>query len=563
MKSVLDSVSARSARVCPRQRMRAALSTLALAMVSSPVLLAQHEKAAPEAAGQPPAPKYAFEWGGVYPLPAGLTDLVIQPGPDASIDIALVPVTDNSDAAFDAAVAAAVRVFAGEAKTVQPGEEIDPGSHFYQLKVEGTSEMRFLVRAATAGRFALFTQHFADEFQTIFVAGGQKIYPQAARNFRDRFGQIVIQPSAMEAFGIKLEPAGLHTLVPAFTAPARVAFNTERMAYIGSAVVGRVAVLPVRQGDVVKTGDTVLVVDSPELGQAQSDYLQKRTLAETAAPIVELSRSSLDRAKGLFDKSQGISLTEVQKRQADHQMAESALQNARAALIGSLNRLQLLGMNEAEIKALTDTGTITPRYTVRAPMNGRVIRRDITLGQLVGPDRDALLVVADLSTLWVLVDVPERHLQDAAVGSPARITLAALPGTSFEGGISFLSADLDEGTRTTQARVEVDNADGRLRPGMFARAEILGKQAIAKEARNPGVLAVPESTIQMIEGKPVVFVPFAEKPNTYLKRPVTIGTAVSGMVPVLHGLREGEVIVLTGTFLLKAELGKSSAKHEH
>jgi len=561
MKTVLDSQSSR-AGARPRLLTRISLSTLLWIMVGSRVLLAQHEKDVPEAT-EPPTAKYAFEWGGLYPLPAGLTDLVIQPGPDASIDIALVPVTDNSDAAFDAAVAAAVRVFAGEPKPMQPGAEITPGPHFYQLRVEGTAEMRFHVRAATAGRFALFTQHFADEFQTIFLATGKKIYPEAARNFRDRFGQIVIQPSAMEAFGIKLEPAGLHTLVPAFTAPARVAFNTERMAYIGSAVVGRVAVLPVRQGDLVKTGDTVLVVDSPELGQAQSDYLQKRTLAETAAPIVDLARSALDRAKSLFDKSQGISLTEVQKRQADHQMAESALVNARAALIGSLNRLQLLGMNEAEIKALSDTGTITPRYTVRAPMNGRVIRRDITLGQLVGPDRDALLVVADLSTLWVLVDVPERHLKDAAMGSPARITVAALPGKSFAGDVSFLSADLDESTRTTQARVEVDNADGSLRPGMFAQAEILDEQAVATDAHSPGVLAVPESTIQRIEGKPVVFVPFAEKPNTYLKRPVTIGMAVGGMVPVLHGLREGEVIVLTGTFLLKAELGKSSAKHEH
>lgn len=561
MKTVLDSQS-RCAGARPRLLTRIALSTLAWILVESPVLLAQHEKDVPEAIEQPAA-KYAFEWGGVYLLPAGLTDLVIQPGPDASIDIALVPVTDNSDAAFDAAVAAAVRVFAGEAKPVQPGEEIAPGSHFYQLRVEGTAEMRFHARAATAGRFALFTQHFADEFQTIFLAGGKKIYPEAARNFRDRFGQIVIQPSAIEAFGIKLGPAGLHTLVPAFTAPARVGFNTERMAYIGSAVVGRVAAMPVRQGDLVKTGDTVLVVDSPELGQAQSDYLQKRTLAETAAPIVDLARSALDRAKSLFDKSQGISLTEVQKRQADYQTAESALLNARAALLGALNRLQLLGMNEAEIKALADTGTITPRYTVRAPMNGRVIRRGITLGQLVGPDRDALLVVADLSTLWVLVDVPERHLKDAAVGSPTRITVAALPGTSFAGDVSFLSADLDEGTRTTQARIEVDNTDGRLRPGMFAQAEILDEQALAKDAQSPGVLAVPESTIQRIEGKPVVFVPFAEKPNTYLKRPVTIGMPVGGMVPVLHGLREGEVIVLTGTFLLKAELGKSSAKHEH
>jgi len=196
-------------------------------------------------------------------------------------------------------------------------------------------------------------------------------------------------------------------------------------------------------------------------------------------------------------------------------------------------------------------------------MNGRVIRRDVTLGQLVSPDRDDLLAVADLTTLWVLVDVPELQLRDVAVGSPARVTLAALPGTTFDGGVSFISADLNEATRTAQVRIEVDNPDGRLRPGMFAQAEILQKAPVVPGTQNLGVLAVPESSVQNIEGKPVVFVPMNDKPNTYLKRPVTVGTAVGGMLPVIYGLREGESIVLTGTFLLKAELGKSSAKHEH
>lgn len=423
--------------------------------------------------------------------------------------------------------------------------------------------MRFRVRTAKAGRYALFTQHFADEFQTIFVAGGEKVFPQAMRNFVDRFGQIVILPTAVKAFGVKLEPAAVRTLVPSFSAPARVAYNTERMAHIGSAVVGRVAALPVRQGDAVKEGDTLLVVDSPELGEAQSDYVQKRTMAQAAAPIVDFARNAAERAKKLYDESEGISLTEVQKRLAEQQIAESALLNARAAMTGASNRLQLLGMTEDEIKALGETGTITPRYTVRAPIGGQVIRRDVTLGELVRPDRDSLLVVADTSRLWVLVDVPEMRLREVAVGSTARITVAAFPGETFEGTVSFISADLNEATRTAQVRVEVDNARGLLRPGLFARAEIVGAPGGADGQASAAMLAVPESAIQTIEGKPVVFVPFTEKPDTFLKRPVTLGEPVGGMLPVLYGLREGEPIVIAASFILKAQLGKSSAKHEH
>ena len=561
-----------AARTSPRPRSYLAIAVLAIAMTSNHAA-AQHagpddhagEKGAAGAVADTHEEESPFEWGGVYELPAGVTDLVIQPGPDASIDIALVPVADGSDAAFATAATEATRIFAGVVKPVQPGEEFTPGPQFYQLRVEGTEQMRFKVRAAKAGRYALFTQHFADEFQTIFVTGegGQKVFPQAMRNFVDRFGQIVILPTAVAAFGVKMEQATVHTLVPSFTAPARVAYNTERMAHIGSAVVGRVKSLPVRQGDAVKEGDTMLVVDSPELGEAQSDYVQKRTMAQAAAPIVELAKNAAERAKKLYDESEGISLTEVQRRLAEQQTAESALLNARAAMTGAANRLQLLGMTEAEIKALAETGAIMPQYTVRAPIAGRVIRRDVTLGELVRPDRDSLLVVADTSTLWVLVDVPEMRLKDVAVGATARITLAAFPGDAFEGKVSFISADLNEGTRTAQVRIEVDNAKGLLRPGMFAQAEITGVATNADGGKSTAVLAVPESAIQTIEGKPVVFVPFAEKPDTFLKRPVTVGESVGGMRPVLYGLREGETIVVAASFILKAQLGKSSAKHEH
>lgn len=563
MTTTSDSSLLLTSRTSSRVLVLAAFAVLGLTLTANHAAAQHAGEAKPLAAASEEAEKSPFEWGGVYELPAGVTDLVIQPGPDASIDIALVPVADGSDSAFATAATEATRIFSGVAKPVQPGEEFAPGSQFHQLLVEGTGEMRFKVRAAKAGRYALFTQHFADEFQTIFMAGGQKVFPQAMRNFVDRFGQIVILPTAITAFGVKMEQATVHTLVPSFTAPARVAYNTERMAHIGSAVVGRVKSLPVRQGDAVKEGDTLLVVDSPELGEAQSEYVQKRTMAQAAAPIVELAKSAAERAKKLYDESEGISLTEVQKRLAEQQSAESALLNARAAMSGAANRLQLLGMTEAEIKALAETGTITPKYTIRAPIAGRVIRRDVTLGELVRPDRDSLLVVADTSTLWVLVDVPEMRLKDVAVGATARIAMAAFPGESFEGKVSFISADLNEGTRTAQIRVEVDNAKGILRPGMFAKAEIVGTDTGADGVKSTAVLAVPESAIQTIEGKPVVFVPFTDKPDTFLKRPVTVGESVGGMLPVLYGLREGEPIVVAASFILKAQLGKSSAKHEH
>jgi cobalt-zinc-cadmium efflux system membrane fusion protein len=120
---------------------------------------------------------------------------------------------------------------------------------------------------------------------------------------------------------------------------------------------------------------------------------------------------------------------------------------------------------------------------------------------------------------------------------------------------------VDPTTRTAQVRIEVPVAELGLRPGMFAQAEIveMGSDLLTPAA----IVAVPEGAIQTVEGSPAVFVPVADEPNTYEKRAVTIGRAVGGMVALFSGLVEGELFVSAGTFILKAELGKGAAAHEH
>lgn len=373
-------------------------------------------------------------------------------------------------------------------------------------------------------------------------------------------GVVEIHPSAAEAFGVRVEPATRRTLAPTFTAPARLAFNSEQMAHIGSAVVGRVAEMPVRLGDVAAAGDALLVLESPELGAAQSEYLQSRAIAAAAAPLVDLARSSYERGRKLYEETQGISLTEVQSRMADLQSAESALLNARAAMMGAANRLMLLGMSPEEIESMAASGEISPRVTLRAPIGGRVVRRDVTLGELVRPEQDALMVVANTRVLWAIVDVPETRLGAVGVGSVARLRFAAYPGEVFEGPVQYIGADLNEATRTARVRVEVENPDGRLRPGMFAQTELSAGPA-------PGgatpLLAVPDAAVQTIEGRTVVFVRDSERYDLYEARPVMVGEPVGGMRPVFEGLTEGEPVVVASSFILKAQLGKSSARHEH
>jgi cobalt-zinc-cadmium efflux system membrane fusion protein len=371
--------------------------------------------------------------------------------------------------------------------------------------------------------------------------------------------EVKLTPDAIQRHGIKVAAATKKTLTPTLNVPARVTFNTEAMAHVGSAVQGRATEIKARVGDSVKKGDELLVVESPALGEAQSDYLQKRTAVAVAASAVEPAQDAADRAKKLYDQNQGIALGEVQKRQAEFKAAQGALQTAEAAARAAENRLHLLGMDHKAVDGLLSSKEINPRYVIRAPIAGQVIEREVTLGELVAPEKEALLVLADPSTLWVIADVPEARLKDVAVGAVAQVRIAAVGEEPVAGKVSLIAPSLDPNTRTAQVRIEVQNNDGKTKPGMFATAVLASSQAACGRA----VLAVPDEAVQTVEGGPAVFVPVDGEPNTFAKRAVSVGSAVGGVVPITSGLKEGEQVVISGSFILKAELGKGEAAHEH
>jgi len=207
---------------------------------------------------------------------------------------------------------------------------------------------------------------------------------------------------------------------------------------------------------------------------------------------------------------------------------------------------------------LEDDGVLNPKLSVRAPLAGRVIEREVTLGELVSPDKEKLMVLAGVEAVWVLADVSEARLPQVTLGSPAQVHVSALPAQRFEGKVSHVAPALNPDTRTGSVRVEVPNPDDKLRPGMFASVMLTAGVSDGEAA-----LAVPDEAVQTVEGATAVFVPVAGEENTFAKRTVTVGKPTAGMVPVLSGLKEGEPVVISGTFILKAEIGKSEASHEH
>jgi cobalt-zinc-cadmium efflux system membrane fusion protein len=189
-------------------------------------------------------------------------------------------------------------------------------------------------------------------------------------------------------------------------------------------------------------------------------------------------------------------------------------------------------------------------YDLKTLIGGTIIEKHLTRGEAVDRDRQAF-IVADLSRVWVHLSVYQKDLKRVAIGDRVHVR-ASQEDAMAEGTITYITPGVDDETRTATARVTLDNAARQWRPGMFVVAYAL--------TPHPAEVVVPATAVQTLEGKSVVFV--AEK-DEVAPREVTLGHRGETVIEVLTGLKVGERVAATNTFLLKAELGKSEAEHSH
>lgn len=357
--------------------------------------------------------------------------------------------------------------------------------------------------------------------------------------------EVTLTPDAINRYRVVSAPAERLVLSTALAAAGRVDFNRTAMAVVGAPLTGRVAEIVARPGDIVAKGAPLLILESTELAEAESTYRSKRAEADAA-------RSAYERGKTLREKAQAIALGELQKREAEFKAADAAANAAESTL-------RLFGYDDAALRELAASGKQRRRFPVVSPIAGSVVEQSVAIGELVSPERQSLLVVAELSTLWVIADIPEARLREIRGGERARVVIPALGTEAIEGKVTFIAPVLEEATRTAEVRIEVENTHRRLKPGMSAEVTIFGSSGETAG----GVIAVPETAVHTYEGRTVVFVPVAGEPNTFGARPVSVGRTIAGMVPVNEGLAEGELVVTEGSFIIKADLGKSGAAHEH
>ncbi len=209
-------------------------------------------------------------------------------------------------------------------------------------------------------------------------------------------------------------------------------------------------------------------------------------------------------------------------------------------------RLRAIGLSNADIDVI-DHRDLGGRVPMRSPIDGTVIERTITLGQAIERATDAFKI-ADLSHLWVNLDLYEKDLSRVRVGQEVEVRADAFPGEIFRGRVAYVVPVIDEATRTAKVRLEFENRQGQLSLGQLVTARIVGDG----HRGTPEVLAVPRDAVERVEGRPVVFV--ADGGGVFRQRAVELGGSGGDLVEIRAGLAAGEVVAADGAFLLKSEL---------
>jgi len=342
-----------------------------------------------------------------------------------------------------------------------------------------------------------------DPDATCEKCGGMKLIP---REQVPGLTTVEVGQDRIQLIGMRTAVAVVEKLSPTLRTVGMVAPDEGATGVVTSRVTGWVEKVMVTQGgERVKKGQPLAKIYSLELNSAQINYLN----------AIKWTR---DWSAG--QSQQGTQALEVDARQ----------------------RLVLAGFTPADIKELEDKKAPLEFLSVRAPIDGYVVRRDVQVGAYVTPGQE-LYEIADITNVWVVADVYEADIGRVRAGQKAVLALQALPGETFTGKVGYLFPAVNPASRTMQARIVVPNSKGRLRPGMYADVTIdLGV--------TDGISIPADALVDTGEAQ-YVFV--ALPGGRFEPRPVTVGARTADKVQILRGVHPGEKVVTTANFLIDSE----------
>lgn len=306
----------------------------------------------------------------------------------------------------------------------------------------------------------------------------------------------------------------------------RIDFDEQTVARIGASVTGRVTDLTGAVGQSVRPGQVLAQLHSTELGQAQLAYLK-------ANAQYDLATKAVDRAKLLL-AADVIGSAELQRR-------ENELRIAQVEKRAAADQLRVMGVSPREIQRTIETGAITSTSSVVATAGGVIVERKVNKGQVVQP-ADVMFIVADLSRVWVVAQVPEAQIGQVQPGQAVTIGVTSVPDP-VRGRVAWIADTVNPETRTVTVRTEVENPKRQLRPEMLANVSI-SPTPVER-------LVVPSSAVVRENNQEHVFVRLADDRFRLVR--VSLADESDGFRVVQSGLKGGEGIVVDGAFHLNSE----------
>jgi cobalt-zinc-cadmium efflux system membrane fusion protein len=352
----------------------------------------------------------------------------------------------------------------------------------------------------------------------IGAAGAFAASPEPAPLFVHQGDRIVIPADSPLRKRITVADVGTQPGSHGVAVPALVEADPSRVVAILPPLTGRLLELRVGLGDSVRRGQALAVIASPDYGQAQDDAVK-------AADSLDLANRALARARGVMTVGANAA-KDIEAAESTQRQAAAEDQRARDRLV-----------------TLSGGARVDPRahgLVLNAPAAGVVTALNAGVGAYLNDPTAPLMTVSSLDHVWVTAQVPEQLVASVRPGQAVDVTLAAYPGQTLHGRVARVSPVLEPDTRRAKVRIAFDNADGRLKPNMFATAVF----ALAQDA----AVTVPSSSLLMNNDSTTVLVEVA--PWTFARRVVELGSEDNETVHIVSGLQRGERVVTRGGVLL-------------
>ena len=355
---------------------------------------------------------------------------------------------------------------------------------------------------------------------------------------------VTFTPEAITRAGIEVQPVSPSSAAGRVRVPGTVQPNAYRTTVVTSLVGGRITRVSAELGQPVKRGHTLAEVYSPELAEAQTRFVASR--AELDAHDRELRRTERLVEIGAASRQ------DLERIHAEHTAAITTVQSHRS-------RLTLLGVSEGQIAKLASGSAMMPTVSIASPLDGVVMSREANPGMNVDPSA-SLFTVADISTVWIVGDLNERDLAGVRLGSPVSITTTSMPGAAREGKVSYIDPQIKVETRTAQLRVEISNPGQQFRFGMYVDMEIREGPESGVQGPQSSPVTVPRGAVQVVGNRSVVYVAVPGQAGQFSPRVIEPGQTVGDAIQVLSGLTAGDVIVTKGSFAVRSEAERLSAR---